>query len=100
MNVTAYILILLSLISAPTAAAMVFDHSQFDHILKAYVDDQGLVDYKGIAKNRRFQIYMAQLKTAATDEMSTDGRLAFWINAYNAVTIDKVIRWKPKKRGR
>ncbi|MGD8648298.1 MAG: DUF547 domain-containing protein [Desulfobacterales bacterium] len=23
--------------------------------------------------------------------------MAFWINAYNAVTIDKVIKWKPKK---
>jgi len=29
--------------------------------------------------------------------MSRDGQLAFWINAYNAVTIDKVIKWKPKK---
>jgi len=29
--------------------------------------------------------------------MTDDGRLAFWINAYNAVTIDKVIKWKPAK---
>ena len=76
---------------------MVFEHSQFDQILKAYVDDQGLVDYNAIARDTRFQTYMEQLKTAATDEMRSDGRLAFWINAYNAVTIDKVIRWKPKK---
>ena len=40
---------------------------------------------------------MESLKTAQTDSMSRNGQLAFWINAYNAVTIDKVIKWKPKK---
>ena len=97
MNKKTYILILFSLVVAPAALAMVFDHSQFDQILKAYVDDQGLVDYGGIAGDKRFHNYMAQLEGAAIEQMSTDGRLAFWINAYNAVTIDKVIRWKPKK---
>jgi hypothetical protein len=97
MNKKTYILILFSLIMVPPASAMVFDHSQFDQILKAYVDDQGLVDYNAIAKDPRFRNYMERLKTAMTDEMTTDGRLAFWINAYNAVTIDKVIKWKPEK---
>ena len=97
MNTKTYMLLLFCLISAPVASAMIFDHAQFDQILKVYVDDQGWVDYRGIAGDERFQDYMEQLKTAATAEMSTDGRLAFWINAYNAVTIDKVIRWKPKK---
>ena len=97
MNKKAYIFILFSLIMAPTASAMAFDHSQFDQILQAYVDDEGLVDYNAIAKDTRFQNYMERIKTAETDEMTVDGRLAFWINAYNAVTIDKVIKWKPKK---
>jgi len=97
MNKNTYILILFSLIIVPTASAMAFDHSQFDQILQAYVDDQGLVDYNAIAKDTRFQNYMERLKTAGTDEMTSNGRLAFWINAYNAVTIDKVIKWKPKK---
>lgn len=93
----AYILILFSLISVPAASAQTFDHSQFDQILKAYVDDQGRVDYNGIAADKRFNHYMEQLASARTDEMTHDGRLAFWINAYNAVTIDKVIKWKPEK---
>ena len=97
MNKKVYILILFSLIAAPTVSVMAFDHSQFDQILKAYVDDEGLVDYRAIAKDRRFQDYMERIKTADTDAMTLDGRLAFWINAYNAVTIDKVIKWKPKK---
>ena len=62
MNKNTYILILFSLIIVPTASAMAFDHSQFDQILQAYVDDEGLVDYNAIAKDRRFQNYMEHLK--------------------------------------
>ena len=88
---------LFSLLSVPAASAETFDHSQFDQILKAYVDDQGLVDYNRIAADLRFKSYMQQLKSARTDRLNRDGRLAFWINSYNAITIDKVIKWKPKK---
>ena len=35
--------------------AETFDHSKFDQILKQYVDDKGLVDYNGIAKDPRFR---------------------------------------------
>ena len=80
-----------------TVSAAGFDHSIFDRILKTYVNDQGLVDYNGIAGDPSFKSYMESLKTAHADSMSRNGQLAFWINAYNAVTIDKVIKWKPKK---
>jgi hypothetical protein len=78
-------------------SAETFDHSKFDQILKQYVDDKGLVDYNGISKDPRFKEYMENLKSAKAEELSRNGQLAFWINAYNAVTIDKVIQWKPKK---
>ena len=77
--------------------AETFDHSMFDQILKEYVDDKGLVDYNGIVKDPRFGQYMESLKSAQPDKMSRNGQLAFWIDAYNAVTIDKVIKWRPKK---
>jgi hypothetical protein len=80
----------------PSAAAG-FDHSIFDQVLKTYVNNQGRVDYNGIAKDQPFKAYMESLKTAKSDSMSRDEQLAFWINAYNAVTIDKVTKWKPKK---
>lgn len=80
-----------------TGSAAGFDHSKFDQVLKTYVNNQGLVDYNGIAGDQSFKMYMESLKSAQTDSMSRDGQLAFWINAYNAVTIDKVIKWKPKK---
>ncbi len=93
----AYILIIFSLTIAALASATIFDHSKFDRLLKAYVDDQGLVDYNAMAQDTRFQEYIESLKLANTAEMTPDGQLAFWINAYNAVTIAKVIKWKPKK---
>ena len=93
----AYILIIFSLTFAPLASATDFDYSKFDQLLKAYVDDQGLVDYNAMAKDTRLQDTIESLKSANTEEMTPNGQLAFWINAYNAVTIDKVIKWKPKK---
>ena len=92
--VFASILIVIGL-SQPVSASG-FDHSKFDQVLKTYVNDQGLVNYNGIAGDQAFKAYMEELKSANLDSMSRDGQLAFWINAYNAVTIDKVIKWKPK----
>jgi len=93
----AYILIIFSLTIAPLASATTFDHSKFDQLLKAYVDDQGLVDYNAMAQDIRFQDTIESLRLANTAAMTPNGQLAFWINAYNAVTIAKVIKWKPKK---
>jgi hypothetical protein len=78
-------------------SAVGIDHSKFDQALKTYVNNQGLVDYNGIAGDQTFKSFMESLKSANLDSLSHDGKLAFWINAYNAVTIDKVIKWKPKK---
>ena len=89
------ILIIFSMVQVGRAAT--FDHSKFDLVLKQYVDDRGLVDYNGIAQDRRFSEYMKSLELAEVEELSRDGQLAFWINAYNAVTIDKVIKKKPKE---
>jgi hypothetical protein len=93
--VIASILIVMGL-SLPAAASGI-DQSKFDQVLKTYVDDKGLVDYNGIAKAPAFRAYMQSLEAARPETMSRDGQLAFWINAYNAVTIDKVIKFKPKK---
>jgi hypothetical protein len=80
-----------------TAQAAGFDHAKFDQILKIYVDTDGRIDYNGIAADAAFREYMRSLENAKAGSLSRDGQLAFWINAYNAVTIDKVIKWKPKK---
>ena len=82
---------------AHVEAAATFDHSIVDQILKSYVNDKGLVDYNGIAKDTALNSYIESLEQAKPETMSRDGKMAFWINAYNAITIDKVIKWRPKK---
>ncbi len=78
-------------------AAAGFDHLRFDQILYQYVNNKGRVDYNGIAANPIFKAYITSLETADINALSGNAQLAFWLNAYNAVTIDKVIKWKPKK---
>ena len=94
---TLVLLLSISLWLIPGVSAGTFDHSKFDQALKKYVDDKGLVDYNSIAKDSGFSEYVQSLQDARVEEFSRDGQLAFWINGYNAVTIDKVIKKKPKK---
>ena len=94
---TLVLLLYISLWLIPGVSAGTFDHSKFDQALKKYVDDKGLVDYNSIAKDSGFSEYVQSLQDARVEEFSRDGQLAFWINGYNAVTIDKVIKKKPKK---
>lgn len=99
MKAFVYIIVTLSFLTSwdTDAQSSDFNHSAFDQIPRTFVDDRGMVDYLGIADSTSFKNYIAALGTADIGPLSENARLAFWINAYNAVTIDKVIRWKPKK---
>lgn len=65
------------------------DHSVFDHLLHQYVDN-GIVDYDGFQQSPEFTQYLQTL--AATDPagLPEADQLAFWINAYNAYTIQLI----------
>lgn len=76
------------------------DHSAFDKLLKKYVDDDGYVDYKrwkaSKADRAALQSYLDQLSRGSRAQPATkDAKLAFWINAYNAVTIEGILREYP-----
>jgi hypothetical protein len=66
------------------------DHSLFDALLKQHVA-VGLVDYDAFARAPTFPRYLSALDAAPVDELPVSERLAFWINAYNAYTIQLVI---------
>src|SRR5688500_5159413 len=76
--------------AASLAAASAFDHSAFDRLLKAHVTADGRVDYDGFSRAPAFAEYLGQRARAAPDTLSRDEQLAFWINAYNAYTIQLV----------
>ncbi len=75
------------------AARDSFDHSAFERLLVAYVDEHGWVDYPGLAGERvALDAYLNRLATAGPQSFTADHeRLAFWINAYNAFTLRDVL---------
>lgn len=80
-------------------AADAFDHERWDSVLRSFVSDSGLVDYAGILKSQAFQQYIDKLsKTEAAGLRNDNERLAFWINAYNALTIRAVLDTLPQDR--
>jgi len=72
-------------------------------VLEKYVDGRGMVDYKTLAANRepldRYVKSLAALDAAAYEKWSHERRIAFWINAYNALTLETIIDHYPIKGG-
>lgn len=76
------------------------DHCDWDGLLKRYVDQNGNVAYaqwkQSAADVRTLDAYLAQLSTANPGaQASHAAKLAFWINAYNAVTVRGILREYP-----
>lgn len=93
-SLLALFLVLLSGLS-PTGA-QTFDHAAFTSILQRYVDNRGMVDYAALKANRApLDAYIARLEAAQPRQLSRDEQLAFWINAYNALTLRLVIDHYP-----
>ncbi|MEO9483223.1 MAG: DUF547 domain-containing protein [Ekhidna sp.] len=74
-------------------------HTQFDQLLQEYVDEQGMVNYKGLQADRSsLKSYLSMLESNAPQKSWTrDQKLAYWINAYNAYTLDLILEHYPVK---
>ena len=71
-------------------AAATFDHGAFDALLKAHVV-KGMVDYDAFRKAAEFPRYLDALARADVASLPDPERLAFWINVYNAYTIQLIV---------
>ena len=76
------------------------NHSDWGRLLKTYVDDDGMVNYRDWGASRAdrqsLEQYLSHLSTGeSTSKTSVNARLAFWINAYNAVTVYGILREYP-----
>lgn len=85
---------------SPTTPVDRIDHSAWKRLLQKYVDEDGMVNYRSwrdnAADRQSLSDYLSHLSTADVGpESSHDGRLAFWINAYNAVTVHGILREYP-----
>ncbi|MCA9039602.1 MAG: DUF547 domain-containing protein [Planctomycetaceae bacterium] len=74
------------------------DHSNWDILLKKYVNNEGRVNYsawkKSSADLQQLDQYLAHLSHSNSQGTSPE-KLAFWINAYNAVTVKGILREYP-----
>ncbi|NMM49987.1 DUF547 domain-containing protein [Marinigracilibium pacificum] len=75
------------------------DHSPFSTLLKKYVDDQGMVDYKGLRENKNIlDNYLETLSNNPPSQNWSDNeQLAYWINAYNGFTLKLIVDNYPVK---
>lgn len=75
---------------AGSAQAQTFDHSAFDALLKRHVVS-GLVDYGAFRTAPGFRVYLDTLARADLETLPPSERLALWLNAYNAYTIELIV---------
>lgn len=72
------------------------NHAPFDELLKSFVSNKGEVNYKDFAKQKtKLQSYINSLTKINPSTLSKNEQLAYWINAYNALTIDQIIKNYP-----
>ena len=76
-----------------TSGAQKMDHSEWTKILQLHVSDSGKVNYKGLLSNREpLNKYLEALASnAPKNNWSNAEKMAFWINAYNAYTIQLIL---------
>lgn len=81
------------------AFVLTTDHSDWDTLLKQYVDDQGDVDYMAFARDaQKLEAYLAMLaKNPIAEKASKNEKLAYYINLYNAGTIQLILENYPLK---
>jgi hypothetical protein len=85
---------------AKRVACDMISHRPWDELLQRFVDDDGNVDYtawKNSADDlRQLDEYLASLSRLDENRSASKlQRLAFWINAYNAVTVRGILREYP-----
>jgi hypothetical protein len=86
------------LLGAQSIAAPEELHGLLDGVLQAHVDDEGYVNYKALSANvGPLDAYLKVLERTDPKSLSRDGRLAYWINAYNAFTLKLILNNYPLK---
>ena len=76
------------------------DHSSWNSLLGRYVDESGMVDYTNWKANAadvalldKYIDHLSAARFPRTPPVAT--KLAYWINAYNAVTVRGILREYP-----
>jgi hypothetical protein len=86
-------------LTAVDVSEEIVDHSVWDNLLKKHVGKDGLVDYKGFQLDQPgLRSYLDMLsKTQPTENWSVEELLAYYINTYNAYTVQLILDNYPVK---
>jgi Protein of unknown function, DUF547 len=88
---------------SPAAAEEAFSHEDWTAVLQHFVDDLGRVDYDGLAADRAvFDRYLEAIRSQGPNSRperfpTREDRLAYYLNAYNALVFDGVLARGPEK---
>ena len=91
-TVPAYVLAFF-LLAPPSLHAACVRHGEWNGILRANVEAEGFVDYEGVRAKKGGDLskYLQRIARADLTKCSESEKLAFWINAYNAIVFKKVL---------
>lgn len=91
------LLMLGTLAATPSDAETAVSHKAWDALLKEHVSSNGQVDYKGFKTDKaKVDAYLKTLQeNHPSSSWSKNEEMAFWINLYNAFTIQQVLEVYP-----
>jgi hypothetical protein len=88
--------------AAPAGSSdQTFTYADYATVLRTYVNDQGLVDYGAMLAHRQkldaFASTLGKLEPKVYAQWGEKDQIAFWINAYNAFTLEAIVTHYPVK---
>jgi len=85
--------------AGPAPSSTVPSYDDYRGVLMGFVDDRGLVDYAGLRAQEwgldDFVTFLETVDPGAYDRWSQKDQIAFWINAYNGLTLKAIIDHYP-----
>jgi len=79
-------------------STQVVDHSQWQEILNTYLNDEdpsgiNRFDYKSVTSedSDKLDAYLDHLQSQSPRQLSSEEQFAYWVNLYNAKTVDYII---------
>lgn len=90
-------------LAADPSTVKAIDHGPWTASLSRFVDERGLVDYRGLAKDRAtFDAYVQLVETVSPQNRpdlfpTRNHELAFYLNAYNALIFKGVLARGPEE---
>jgi len=90
-------------VHAEATDAPAFSYEQHASVLDKYVNDQGMVNYAALKKNRAsldsFVASLGALSATTYESWDEQAKISFWCNAYNAITLKRIIDHYPIQKG-